>query len=162
MKTPLLPTTLLAAALALAGCHRTSQADKDAALDVVRRNAQATQDEKIDEMMATMHPQSPAFAETRRIMEDMAQRFDLKCVVSGLDVLTATNEEMRVRFVQTLEKVKGDEPFPKRKITGIHVLKKDGGVWKIFGTEVLRVEEFAEPEEPVAAPEPPAAEPKAP
>ena len=36
------------AALALAGCNHVTQADKEAALAVIRKNAELTQDEKLD------------------------------------------------------------------------------------------------------------------
>jgi len=149
---------LVCTALAVSGCQRAPKVDREAALEVVRRNAQFMQEEKIDEMMKTIHPQSPVFAGTRTAMENLAKKFDLKCELSGLEVVSASEDEIRVRFAQKTEKIKGDGEFPTTRLVGIHTLKKDGDAWKIFATETISTEVLDTPDkkpEPSEKPEPP-------
>ncbi|HZJ14664.1 MAG TPA: hypothetical protein VFD27_06425 [Chthoniobacteraceae bacterium] len=162
MKHPFL-CALIFTALFAGACQRAANVDREAAIEVVRRNSQFMQEEKIDEMMATLHPQSPTFAQTRAIMEGLAKKFDLKCELTGLEVVSATPDEVRVRFDQTTSKVKGEGGFPSSRVVGIHLLKKDGNAWKIYSTEVISTQvlgardetpEPSEPEEPEEPTEP--------
>jgi hypothetical protein len=146
MKHPFL-CALVGTALVAGACQRAANVDREAALEVVRRNAQFMQEEKIDEMMATLHPQSPTFAQTRAIMEGLAEKFDLKCELKALEVVSATPDEIRVRFDQTTSKVKGEGGFPASRVVGIHLLKKDGNAWKIYSTEEISAEVLDAPDE---------------
>ena len=132
---------LLCAALAIAACGRVPKAERDAALETVRRNVRLLQEKKIDEMMETIHPQSPSFAGTRTEVADLVKDYDLKCELAALDVIGARSDVIRVRFEQTTERTKGGVVELKTRLTGVHVLKKDGGAWKIFDTEVIAVDD---------------------
>lgn len=131
---------LLCVALFAAGCNRVPKADRDAALEVVRRNVQFLQEEKVDELMATIHPQSPAFAATRASVTELVKEFDLKCELSALDVVGSSNGDLRVRFDQLTERKKDGVVEPRTRMVGMHVLRKDGDAWKIYDTEVINVE----------------------
>ena len=144
---PRFPFALVCTALFAGACQRAVNVDREAAIEVVRRNSQLMQEEKIDEMMATLHPQSPAVAETRTAMEGLAKKFDLKSELSAVEVVSARSDEVRVRFDQTISKVKGEGEFPSSRVVGTHVLKKDGNAWKIFSTEVISTEVLDAPEE---------------
>ena len=146
--TPRTTHALLCAALAIAACECVPKAERDAAIETVRRNVRLMQEKKIDEMMETIHPQSPSFAGTRKEVADLVKEYDLKCELAALDVIGARSGEIRVRFEQITERTKGGVAEPKTRLTGVHVLKKDGGVWKIFDTEVIGVDEVdPQPEE---------------
>ena len=131
---------LACAALVASGCQRPAKVDREAAIDVVRRNAQFMQEEKIDEMMTTIHPESPVAPQTRTAMEGLAKEFDLKCELAALEVISERPDEVRVRFDQTTSKIKGEAEFPTTRMVGIHTLKKDGHAWKIFATETISTE----------------------
>ena len=140
---------LLCVALAGAGCERLPKSEQDAAVDVVRRNVRFLQEKKIDEMMETIHPQSPAFAPTRVSVTDLMKEYDLKCELTSLDVIGAKKEEVRVRFEQTTERKIGEVIEPRTRLTGVHVLRKDGAEWKIFDTEIISADVIDPlPEEP--------------
>ena len=128
---------LLCAALAVTACERVPKADRDAALETVRRNVRLLQEKKIDEMMKTIHPQSPAFAGTRTEITNLVKDYDLKCELTAADVIAAKRGEVRVRFEQITERTKDGIAEPKTRLIGIHVLKRDGAAWKIFDTEVI-------------------------
>ena len=136
---------LLCVAIFAAGCGRVPQADRDAVLEAVRRNVRLLEEKKIDEMMETIHPQSPAFAGTRRSVTELTNQFELKCELSALEVLGARKGDVRVRFEQITERKKDGVIEPKTRMVGVHVLRKDGGVWKIFDTEVVGAEVVAAP-----------------
>lgn len=156
--TPRMIQTLLCVAIVAAGCHRVPQADADAAMETVRRNVRFLQEEKIEEMMATIHPQSPVFAATRTSVTDLVKEFDLKCELTSLEVLGEKKGDVRVRFEQITERKKGGMIEPKTRMIGVHVLRKDGEAWKIFDTEVINVELIdplpEDPEPPEGKPAP--------
>ena len=128
------------AALALCGCGKPSAADQQAALEVVRRNVRAMEAGSVDEVLATVHPKSPGFMQTRKALEDLFGRFQLALQLEDLAVESVTRDSVRARFVQITDKVSGDEPFQKNRLTGVHTLKKDGAVWKLWQTEAKAVE----------------------
>jgi hypothetical protein len=139
--TPRTIHALLCIAIAATACERVPKAERDAALETVRRNVRLLQEKKIDEMMETIHPQSPSFAGTRTEVADLVKDYDLKCDLAALDVIAARGDVIRVRFEQVTERRKGGVADLKTRLTGVHVLKKDGGAWKIFDTEVISVDE---------------------
>ena len=124
--TPRTIHALLCVAIVAAGCNRVPKADRDAALETVRRNVQLLQEKKVEEMMATIHPQSPVFSQTRTSVAELVKEFDLKCALVSLDVVGSRNGDVRVRFEQLTERKKGDVIEPKTRLIGVHVLRKDG------------------------------------
>ena len=138
---------LLCVVIVASACERVPKADRDAAVETVRRNVRLTQEKKIDEMMETVHPQSPAFAGTRTAITDLLKEYDLKCELAAVEVIGGRNGEVRVRFEQITERSKGGIAEPKTRLTGVHVLKKDGGAWKIFDTEVINADVIDSPVE---------------
>ena len=155
--TPRTIHALLCVAIVAAGCQRVPKADGEAALETVRRNVRFLQEKKVEEMMTTIHPQSPVFAPTRTSVAELVKEFDLKCELTALEVLGARKGDVRVRFEQITERKKDGVIEPKTRMIGVHVLRKDGDVWKIFDTEVIDVELIDPlPEDPEPAGEKPA------
>ena len=145
--TPRTTHALLCAALAITACERVPKADREAAVETVRRNVRLLQEKKIDEMMETIHPQSAVFAKTRTSSAELAKEFDFKCELTSLEVLGKRKGDLRVRFEQITERKKGGVIEPKTRLIGIHVLRKDGATWKIFDTEVIGADLVDPPEE---------------
>lgn len=157
---PMTPRTfhaLLCVAIVAAGCNRVPKADADVALDTVRRNVRFLQEEKIEEMMETIHPQSPVFGATRATVTELVKEFDFKCELAALEVVGSRGGDVRVRFEQITERKKGDVVEPKTRLIGVHVLRKDGAVWKIYDTENISADIVDPlPEDPEPAGEEPA------
>jgi hypothetical protein len=128
------------AVLTLVGCGKPSAADQQAALEAVRLNVQAMERGNVDEVLATVHPKSPGFDETRKLLENLFGRFQLGVELEELAMESLTGDSVRAHFVQVTEKVSGDDPFQKNRLKGVHTLKKDGAVWKLWHTEVREVE----------------------
>ncbi|MEO7319808.1 MAG: hypothetical protein ABIZ56_12535 [Chthoniobacteraceae bacterium] len=148
---------LLCVAIAAAGCNRVPKADADAALETVRRNVRSLQEEKVEEMMGTIHPRSPVFAATRATVTELVRDFDFTCELAALEVVGSRGGDLRVRFEQITERRKGDVIEPKTRLLGVHVLKKDGDVWKIYDTENISADLVDPlPEDPEPAEEKPA------
>jgi hypothetical protein len=145
--TPRTIHALLCVAIAAAACDRVPKADRDAALDTVRRNVRLTQEETIEEMMETIHPKSPAFEGTRTAVTELAKEFDLRCELTAVDVIGGRRGEVRVRFEQITERKKDGIVEPKTRLVGVHVLRKDDGAWKIFDTEVISADVVDPPPE---------------
>lgn len=131
---------ILCVATAGAGCGRVRPTDRDAVMETVRRNVRLLQEKKIDEMMETIHPESPVFAGTRKSVTELTTDFDLQCNLERLEVVGVRKGDVRVHFEQITERKRGDAAEPKTRLVGVHVLRKDGGAWKIFDTEVINAE----------------------
>lgn len=100
---------------------------------VLEDNIQTMQDEDIDAYMETIHPDSPAYDTTEDLMEQMAV-YELDVEVSDLSVADKSEDEATVNFTQRSMKIEGPD-YQNNEIKGVHTLKPDEGVWKIFGTE---------------------------
>ena len=154
---PRITYALLGVAIIAAGCHRVPEADRAAVLEVVRRNVRLLQEKKVEEMMTTIHPQSPAFAASRTSVAALVKEFDLKCELTALEVVGEQKGDVRVRFEQVTERKKDGVAEPRTRLVGVHVLRKDGATWKIFDTEVIGLDVVDPlPEDPEPAEEKPA------
>jgi hypothetical protein len=131
---------IIAALFGFTSCGKPSQADQQIALEVVRRNVQAMQSGNVEEVLKTVHPQSPGYAQTRQVLEDLFKRFQLSCELEELTVESVSREGVRAGFVQVTDKVSGDDGFQKNRLRGTHMLKKDGATWKLWQTEVGEME----------------------
>jgi hypothetical protein len=56
-------------------------------------------------------------------------------------VLDKSDDEAKVWFVQVNRTVSGPDNNDKQ-ITGVHIMKKSYGKWKIYDTEVRRIQEL--------------------
>ena len=156
---PLLP--ILALALVFGGCEKTAPAPDSAVLfQTLRDNVSALEKKDVDAVMATIHPKAPSFESTRAIVSDMFKAIDLKYTLTDLKVVTASEDEAQVSFVQKTEKKGGAGEFPGNIVEGIHTLKLDNGKWKIFRTLQMKVTDLNG--KPIGAPEPAAPAPEPP
>ena len=83
--------------------------------------------------MSYIHPDSPDFASTREKVEKLFVEYDLKHTLEKAEPVVLTEGEAKVKFVHLTEKLSGPA-FRNNRITGTHILRKDGGVWKVFST----------------------------
>ena len=120
--------------LLLAGCGRITDADRQAALATVQRNLDAMNSGDLDAMMATIHPSSPVYAQMPALTRSIAEKFKLHYVLEKAEVESATDDTVRVGFVQVTRKLSGDDDFPDNRVFGTHLLRRDGAAWKIWET----------------------------
>jgi uncharacterized protein YchJ len=100
---------------------------------VIYANAKYMAEENLSAVMNTIHPESPVFENTRKLIQEIFNQFDLNYKIERLEILEENQEEARVRFVQVTRKVAGND-FTDNRMKGIHTLMKDGDSWKIFST----------------------------
>jgi len=102
---------------------------------VIYRNMETANNEDLDGYMDTIHPRASGRLFTRSAMKDLFDRYDLYYRVSGLRVLEQTEDEARVAFTLTTQKVSGPA-FRDNRLTGVMILRLDGREWKIYNQEV--------------------------
>lgn len=124
--------------LALVSCDK-PMADKDAIFGVVHEHVHAFEKKDVETVMATIHPESPAYENTKEVLGQMFKSVDLKYELSDLRLESATPEEMKVGFRQKTTKTGGAGQFTDNIVEGIHTLRLDKGTWKIYKTLQLKI-----------------------
>ncbi len=148
-------------AITLVSCNK-PVAEKDVIFGAIHEHVHAFEKKDVETVMATIHPQSPAYAGTQEVVEMMFQTVDLKYDLSDLRLENATPEEVKVSFKQKTVKLGGAAPFQDNIVEGIHTLRQDKGAWKIYKTIQLKVTDlqgkplFVSPEPPPSSPIEPA------
>lgn len=107
---------------------------------LIRQQAEAAEQEDYDAYMDTFHKQSPICEARGRMMRECFRVYDMEYRVEQMRVLEQTDEEAKVWFVQLNRKLKGPEQLKDRRVTGVHVLRKSYGKWKIYDTEIRRIQ----------------------
>jgi uncharacterized protein YchJ len=131
-----LPAAALALAIAVGGCRKITAQDQNAALECVRANLAAMQKGDLDAVLATIHPESPAYLQTPELLGGIVGRYQLAYDLEAAEIEQVGKSSIRVRFVQNTRRISGPDDFPDSRIEGVHVLKRDRGRWKIWFTQV--------------------------
>lgn len=112
------------------GCLNTT--DEEAAIEpLIMKNAQTLEDEDLSGYMSTIHPDSPAYDTTEDLIAELFDMYKLTYDVKSVKVLSIDGNEARVRVRMITSKISGPE-FGDNDLTAVHVLKQDGGKWKIY------------------------------
>jgi len=120
-------------------CKQEKSEFADEILSTVKQNAEALNNEDIDSYMATLHEDSPAYESTKEKLTQSFEQFDLSISVEELNVVEASGEEAKVEFVQ-VTKSGGSSEFNDNRMKGVHLLRKVGGEWKIYKTEIRNID----------------------
>ncbi len=162
MNFPVLHRALgLALMLALFACDKPT-ASKEVIFGAIHENVHALEKKDLDTVMATIHPASPVFKDTRDAVELMFKSVDLKYTLSDLRIVSASPDEVKVSFLQKTEKIGGEGQFEDNIVEGIHTLRLDRGQWKISKTLQTKITDlkgrplFAPDAPPPTSPIPPA------
>ena len=132
-------TTIIAGIFA-SGCDTTTEIENDNEVTLVLyQNMRAAEDENLVAYMATIHELSPMYAATEQQMKQFFNTYDLEYELKDIEVIEKFEQEARVKFVQITRKVSGPA-FRNNKVTGIHILRKSDGKWKIYNTETEKIE----------------------
>lgn len=107
--------------------------------DAINANADYMTKEDLDGAMSTIHPQSPDYETTKRLSEKIFEVYDLNYKIENMRVVEENDSVAKVNFTQVVTKIKGPE-FKDNRTTGVHTLKKDGDSWKIYSTELVKIE----------------------
>lgn len=132
---------VLFTALALSSCNQspaTTQVASDP-LAVVRAQADALNRRDWASAIVAVDPESPTFEHTKEHGLKLFQTYDLRYTLKDLTLESMSGDEARVRFVQVTEKVSGPA-FRDNRVAGVHTLRKRNGEWRIFNTQITKVE----------------------
>lgn len=99
----------------------------------IKSQISALNREDVAGYMSYIHPDSPDSLATRDKLSRSFLEYDLRTTLEKVEPVTLTDGEAKASFVQLTEKLSGPA-FRNNRMTGTHILRKDGGVWKIFTT----------------------------
>ena len=114
--------------------------DKDI-LRVIEKNLEAAEKEDFDAWMKTYHERARSCKARGSEMQECFRVYDMKYALEQAKVLDKSDDEAKVLFIQLNRTVSGPDNSDK-KITGVHVMKKSYGKWKIYDTEIKRIQEL--------------------
>ena len=126
----------------LCGCDKYSHKEDPATTRIfapIRAQVKALNKRDAAGALAEMHPEAPGLDRTRQTTEGVTATYDLLYMIQSLSLEAVNEDEARVRFQQLTEKVSGPE-FRSNRVAGIHTLRKYQGAWKIYYTQVLKIE----------------------
>lgn len=133
---------LLAVAMALvatAGCGGADEDSEAEALALLHRQLELLEEENIGGFLATLHPDSPRYADTRAAIEPVFELYELDFELESVEVLTIDAGEARLRAVQVTRKVSGPE-LADTRLTAVHTLRKTSNGWKLYDSAVESTE----------------------
>ncbi|MFM9267503.1 hypothetical protein [Tychonema sp. BBK16] len=106
---------------------------------VVILNLKALNEENIEAYMATIDPNSPAFELTKNAIIQSFLIYDLNYVMNTFDVATISDNTAIVTVDQTTTKIQGPR-FRNNRMVLQHKFNKSQGEWKMFSSEIQKVE----------------------
>ena len=108
---------------------------------VIKENLAATQAEDKERVLKTIHKDCPQMRSTKQGMDYVFANYDMVYNLEQAEVVEVFGDEAKVYYMQTTQ-AKSGKGFPPSRSTGIHILKKENGKWKIFKTEYLSNEQI--------------------
>ncbi len=118
----------------VSGCTTKTESDGEI-MSLMNENLRALENEDMEGYMATIHEQSAGYAITEHTMLEAFDMYDLKYELIDVKVVEKSSQEAKVKFVQITQKIDGPV-FRDNKISGVHILKKSDGKWKIYDTQI--------------------------
>ncbi len=109
---------------------------------VIEKNLQAAEEEDFEAFMSTYHERARMCGKRGAEMKECFRRYDMSYDLEKAKVLDRCDDEAKVLFVQINRKVRGPDDLKDRRVTGIHVMKKCYGKWKIYDTEIKQIQDL--------------------
>ena len=108
---------------------------------VIKENIAANEAEDKERVLKTVHKDSPQYKSTVNGMDFVFANYDMKFDLEQIEVIEVTSDDAKVYYMQTTRAIRG-QGYPPTRSTGIHIMKKENGKWKIFKTEYLSNEQI--------------------
>ncbi len=121
--------------LVFAGCNNNTT-QEDAAKATIYLNAESMNNEDIDLYMETIHPESPLYGATERMVQTLFEQYDLKVTLKDVKVEKIEDDLAEVLVVQQTRKLAGGD-FQDNEVETRNVLKLHNGKWKFFSSQIL-------------------------
>lgn len=110
-------------------------------LSVIEENLKAAEKEDYDAWIQTYHEKARSCRARGSEMLECFRVYDMKYALEQAKVLEKSDDEAKVLFIQVNRTVSGPDKNDK-KVTGIHIMKKSYGRWKIYDTEIKKIQEL--------------------
>lgn len=110
-------------------------------IGVIKENIAATQAKDKERVLKTIHKDCPQLRSTIQGMDYVFANFDMVFELEKIEVIELSGEDAKVYYMQTTRAIRG-QGYPPTRSTGIHLMKKENGKWKIFKTEYLSNEQI--------------------
>ena len=107
--------------------------------EVFNRNCHFTQCGMIDDVMETIHPQSLSYEQSRLLLEQLANNYQLEVVPRNFNYIGKDDEFAYAKAIQEVTKISGPA-FKDSKTTQLVVFKKDKDDWRIWAISILNIE----------------------
>ncbi|MBW4682250.1 MAG: hypothetical protein KME19_19340 [Microcoleus vaginatus WJT46-NPBG5] len=101
----------------------------------------ALNEENVEVYMSTISKTSPQYSLTVDLLNYLFKEYDVKYELNGLEFVSVSAAEAKVKVTQTTTKIQGPE-FKDNKAVIIHILRKDNGEWKFYLTEMDSIDYF--------------------
>ena len=108
---------------------------------MIRENIAATQAKDKERVLKTIHKDCPQLRSTIQGMDFVFANYDMVFELEKIEVIELSGEDAKVYYMQTTRAIRG-QGYPPTRATGIHIMKKENGKWKIFKTEYLSNEQI--------------------
>lgn len=120
--------------------ERPSQENDNEIINVALEHIKAFDNEDIEAYMDTFHNQSPEKTiKARRYIEQLFSELDTKIEIEEISVLRKSDTDAKIRAAYITRRVSG-APFADNKIIMILTLRKTNGQWKIYRSEIEKIE----------------------
>jgi hypothetical protein len=110
-------------------------------LAVIEQNLEAAEKEDYDTWIKTYHERARSCKARGSEMLECFRVYDMKYTLEMAKVLDKSDDEAKVLFVQLNKTVKGPDNNDKQ-VTGVHIMRKSYGKWKIYDTEIKKIQEL--------------------
>lgn len=101
-------------------------------------NCKANESEKIEEALATIHPDSPNFAATRQLTEKLFEALDLKYELKSFGYI-GSDETYAVGRAKVRASSADPQKFKNNESDLMLVFRKDKDDWKIWSQSILDI-----------------------
>jgi hypothetical protein len=108
-------------------------------VEVVSAQLEALNFEDLNAATDAIHPSSPDFSQTKDWTEKLFKIYDIRYTLEKNTLESETENTAKVGFSQLTEKISGPA-FRNNRIDGVHILKKYDGNWKIYETQIVKIE----------------------
>ena len=125
------------AVLLFNGCGSNAK-EEQAIKDVIYKNIEAGNSEDVAEYISTMDKNNRNYDRLEDMMNTIFSTYDLNYQIKDLKIIELKEDEAKVSFVQITKKIQGPT-FRDNRIEGVHTLHKTDGEWKIYDTQINKM-----------------------
>jgi hypothetical protein len=121
-----------------AGCG--DDPEEAAVKQVLEDQIEFLRSEDLEGAMSTMHPESPIYSETRTVLEQVFDLYELEYELEEVEIVEMGDSQAKIRAVQVTRRVNGPE-LEDARVTAIHTIRMTDDGWKLYDS----VAESSEP-----------------